>query len=397
MKIDIIMFNMSTFFDWDHGVVNRNYNILHTLAKDDRVQKIIGVDFFPIGLRKAAKHYFQNILLQVKTAEMVYGDLTSACYQRTEKIYAFSTIDSIFSWKKVANELHRVSRNLNLKNVVFWSYNPMFVEFIGIMNEKMFVFDAVDNWSEHPGYVKLVGKRKLLRNYEIIAGKADVIFTVSSELLPFYKNFGRENNTFWIPNGVDFDHFNDEKLLCMENELTGIEKPIIGYLGTIQERIDLDLIAYLAEKNPDKIVALCGPIWPVIKKQLEKKLQKFNNIILTGRVKFEHSPSYINRFDVAIIPHKVDDFLKSTNPMKMYEFLSAGKPIVSTAGAGVDMFKEYIRVSNDPEEFNRMISEELKNDSEEKRVARRRAVGEHSWNKRVSDMLNIIYQNSVKL
>ena len=60
-KVNIIMFNMSSFFDWDHGIVNRNYNILHSLEKDDRIGKIVGVDFLPIGWKKAVKHYFQNI------------------------------------------------------------------------------------------------------------------------------------------------------------------------------------------------------------------------------------------------------------------------------------------------------------------------------------------------
>lgn len=390
-KINIVMFNMSTYFDWDHGVVNRNYNILQALTKDDRIGKIVAVDFLPIGWKKAVKHYLQNIIWEPKTAEMVYGDLTSACYQKTDKIFVYTTVDSLFSFKKVAKELRKVEKFLNLENIIFWSYNPMFIDFIGKLNEKMFVFDTVDNWTEHPSYTKMISKETLASNYQEIAYKADLIFTVSKELLAYYKEKQRTEDIFWVPNGVDFDHYNNPDLTEKDNILANIDEPIIGYLGTIQERVDLDIIEYLAKTHQDKKIALCGPIWPVVEEQVKDKLEKYDNIIFTNRVSYQDAPSYMQRFDVAIIPHKIDNFINSTNPMKMYEYLACGKPVVTTRGAGIDMFEDILYVTNDKRDFSDFINKALEEDSDEKIKLRKSRVKEHSWKNRVGQMTDKIF------
>jgi len=108
---------------------------------------------------------------------------------------------------------------------------------------------------------------------------------------------------------------NSEKPKDLEN----IPKPIIGYLGIIQQRIDIDLLEYLAQKNPDKSFVLIGPLWPVYFRKLRKpaieikRLEKYKNIYLLGRKKYQQTPVYINNFQVAICPHKIDKFIKSTN------------------------------------------------------------------------------------
>lgn len=391
MPIDIVMFNMSTFYDWDHGVVNRNFNILNALTEEKRIGKIVAVDFLPTKLRSAAGHYLKNILLEVKTGEMVYGDLTSACYQRTDKIYAYTTIDSIFSFKHVANELKRIEKILNLQNIVFFSYNTMFTEFIGKLNEKLFVFDTVDNWLEHPTYPRLMRKKRLLKNYEIITKKADLIFTVSEELKNFYKKLNRDKDVHWIPNGVDYEHFNDERLINRKNELSNFDRPIIGYLGTIESRLDFDLIAKIAKAHKDKEIVLCGPVWPIVKREIKQKLNKFKNVHMFGRINFDDAPGYVNKFNVAIIPHKLNAFVQSMNPMKMYDYLACGKPIVATNGAGLNMFKDQIYFADDHEKFISAIDRAIKDDSAEKQNERRAAVKPHSWKSRADKMTKLIF------
>ena len=395
-KLNLVMFNMSTFYDWDHGVINRNYNILQALAKEKEIEKIVAVDFLPVGWKQAVSHYLKNILSEPKNHEMIYGDLTSACWQKTDKIYVYSTIDSLFSNKIVGNELRRVEKILNLKNVIFWSYNPMFTNFISKLNEKLFVFDAVDNWAEHPNYLKMIKKKKLLANYKTIADKADIIFTVSEEMVTFFKDLGRTKDTYWIPNGVDYDHFNNEEKIKRKNKLSDFTKPIIGYLGTIEERVDIDLIVEIAKKHPDKEIALCGPIWPAIKQELQEKIKGLENIHTFGRIKFDDAPSYLNQFNVAIIPHKLSKFVNSMNPMKMYDYLACGKPIVATHGAGMDMFKEHIYMAKSNQEFISQIDKALLEDTSDKRQARREAVKKHSWRVRTDKMTEIVYNKLEK-
>ena len=395
-KIDVIMFNMSTFYDWDHGIVNRNYNILNALARQEGIGRIIGVDFLPLTWRGAAGHYVKNILMEVKTGEMVYGDLTSACYQRTDKIFTYTTIDSIFSLNTVANELKRIEKAIDLRNIIFWSYNPLFVNFAHQLNDRAFIFDSVDNWLEHPTYTRLVSKKRLTQNYQTIADKADVIFTVSEELRDLYRQMGRDKDVAWIPNGVDFAHFNDSALISKSNALEKISQPIIGYLGTIESRVDFDLVAAVAKAHPDKVVALCGPVWPIVKKEFKEKLGRLKNVRAFGRIGYDEAPSYLNRFDVAIIPHKITSFVQSMNPMKLYDYLACGKPVVSTRGAGVNMFKDLIYIADTSADFVGLIGQALREDSNAKQSERRAAVKKHSWESRVEEMMRLI-SNKLKI
>jgi len=389
-KFDVIMFNMSTFYDWDHGIVNRNYNILNALAKQEGIGRIVAVDFLPLTWRGAVAHYVKNILLEAKTGEMVYGDLTSACYQRTDKIFTYTTIDSIFSSNTVANELKRIEKILDLKNIVFWSYNPLFVNFAHKLNDRAFIFDSVDNWLEHPTYTRLIAKKRLTQNYQVIADKADIIFTVSEELHDLYRKMGRVKNVTWIPNGVDFAHFNNPALINKTNPLQKINQPIIGYLGTIESRVDFDLVAAVANVHRDKIVAVCGPIWPIVKKEFKQKLGHLKNVKEFGRIGYHDAPSYINNFDVAIIPHKITNFVQSMNPMKLYDYLACGKPVITTRGAGVDMFKDLIYIADSQSDFVGMIDKALKEDSNAKQAERRTAVKKHSWESRATEMMKAV-------
>ncbi|OGF31082.1 hypothetical protein A2533_03510 [Candidatus Falkowbacteria bacterium RIFOXYD2_FULL_35_9] len=390
IKYDIVMFNMSSMYDWDHGIVNRNYNVVNTLEKREDIHRIISVDFLPIGIKKAIGHYFKNILWEIKNAEMIYGDLTSVCYQKSEKLFVYSTIDSIFSLKTVVRELKRIEKVLNLQNVIFWSYNTLFIDFIGKLNEKLFVFDTVDNWSEHPEYLKLKPKVKILQNYQTIADKANLIFTVSNSLVDFYSALNRSKDIYWIPNGVDYDFFNNENMADQQTKLDNCQGPIIGYLGTIEERFDIDLLVEVAKANTEKTIAICGPVWDGVKKQMQNKTRNLENIIFTGRIDYKLAPAYLNKFDVAIMPHKVNDFVKSMNPMKMYEYLACGKPIVSTKVAGIEQFDDLIYSSNDTVEFINLITKALAEDNLDKQQKRRQASKNCSWDKRVQIMVDLI-------
>jgi len=380
---------MSPYKDWQNQIVNRNFFILQNLQKNPLVDKILAVDFLPRKMKQGLKYYYRNLMTGLKNAEIIYGDLTSDCYQVADKIYAYSSIDAVWSAKTVIKELNKIKKKLNFNNLIIWSYNPMFLDFINKMDYQLFVFDTVDNWTEHPGYLKLMKRKKLLANYKKIAQKADIIFTVSKELLDFYKKFDRMQNISWIPNGVDFDHYtnsqNYQKPTAIDNET----KPIIGYIGTIQDRLDFDLIKFIAEKNKDKIIVLGGPVWKSVKKEIESKLN-LPNIKFLGRINWQDAPAYLNKFDVCIIPHKLDKFIKSTNPMKMYEYLALGKPIITTEGAGIKDFEKYLYIANDNEKFNQLIQKALAEDADEIKAKRIEIAKQQDWSKRVSKMLDLI-------
>jgi len=399
-KIDVIMFSMSHFTDWQKGRVNRNYHILREMEKDERIRKIVTVDFLPFGWKKAAKIYLEDIIFGLKNYELVYGDLTSACHQINNKVFVYSSIDSIFSSGIVNHEIERISRVLNLQNVVIWSYDPMFIKNLEIIAQrvkyKLFVFDAVDDWRPHSAFKRF--RNKLERNYSIIRNDADLIFTVSKNLKDELFS-ARNHDIYWVPNGVEVDRFT-AALKYPPARMQDIPHPIIGYQGIIQDRFDIDLVKYVAEKNPDKSIVLVGGRnesrfsfghgWKSFNKFLELQLGGYKNIYLLPFVPYEQLPQYINQFDIGIVPHKLNLLTRSMNPLKIYEYLACGKPVVATDNKDMEQFGDLIYVGRTQEEFNQQIQLAFKEDNEMLRKARVDSLTDDTWTARERVMMDYV-------
>ena len=396
--MEVIMFNMSSYAEWQCGISNRNFHICQSFLNDPRVNRLIAVDFLPFTFKRAIRGWLEGVVGRAR-GKIIYQDLTTRAQRINDKLIVFSTIDSLFSSKRVVQKLNLVLDKLNQgqnkeKRIVV-SYFPMFVEQIGQLNQNLDVFEAVDNWLEHPSYLKY---RKLLqKNYQIIAQKVDLIFTVAESLVDFFKSLGRTKDTYWAPNGVDAEHFACASE-AVPRDMVKISHPIIGYLGTIQNRVDIDLLEYLARNNPDKSLVLIGPTWPEFLKFLRpvapevKRLKKYSNVYFLGRKSYQEAPSYIKQFDVAIIPHKLDKFIQFTHSMKLFDYLACGKPVVTTPPSGVDKFSHLVYIAQNYADFNQKIQRALKEDNADLTRLRLEAARQNSWHSRSDEILNHIQE-----
>lgn len=424
--LEIVMFNMSSYVEWEKGVVNRNYHILQYLLKNEKVDRIIAVDFLPFTLKRAVRNFLENIIQGPASpnpakagggprGRIVYRDLTTKCTKVSEKLFVFSTIDSVFSSTRVIKKLKLVldkvaqlpnyprpeGASLAPINIVaastqstrlVWSYFPMFVEYFDKLDQKLNIFDAVDNWIEHPSYKKCQKKLKL--NYQTIAHKSNLIFTVADSLVDFFKNLGREQDVYCVPNAVDFEKF--QMPHSAPKDMEKIPHPIIGYVGNIQNRVDIDLSEYLAQKNQDKSFVFIGPTWPVRFKKFRKpaieiqRLKKYRNVYFLGWKSYQETPDYIREFDVAIIPHKLDEFIKYTHSLKLLEYLACGKPVVSTPPSGVDKFSHLVYIAQDYRDFDEKIQKALSEDSLDLIELRLAAARENSWQSRGETMMAVV-------
>lgn len=391
-KFDIIVFCMSSWQEWyKKGIVNRNYHILNNLLKKPSIDKVLAIDFLPYTKKRALRSYFENQLFSVG-GKILKKDFTSTLRQLADNFFIYSTIDSVFSEARLYRKLKKIISLLSFRNIILWSYFPMFVGYFDNINSRLKVFDAVDNWIEHPNFKDY--RKRLQKNYNFIGQKADVIFTVSKKLARLFPN---NKNVHWVPNGVDVKHFSSSKPKTssqaksrdQNSKLAGIPRPIIGYVGIIQSRVDMDLIKYLATQNPDKSVVLVGMVWPDAKIDIIRGLK---NVYLLGHKPYQELPQFINQFDVCIIPHKINEFTYSMNPLKLYEYLACGKPVVTTPVAGIEEFKDLVRVASSKEEFNQQIKKALAENSIKEHACRVKAAQKHSWQSRLNRMLKIIFE-----
>ena len=412
------MFNMSSYSEWQKGVVNRNYHVFNKLLKHPQVERIIAVDFLPFTFKRAIRNYWENII-KGPEGKVIYRDLTTRCVKIPETgstdLFVFSTIDSIFSHQRVIKKLNKVLKIINNQSTInnprlrrqeqstirsVWSYFPMFVAYFKGIKADLSIFDAVDNWIEHPSFFKY--KEQLKDNYRIIAEKSSLIFVVAETLIDFFKDLGRDRDLAWVCNGIDMIHFTDPDVAKI-SDFKKIPRPIIGYLGIIQQRIDLDLLEYLAQRNPDKSFVLIGPLWPVFLRKLRrpaieiKRLKKYKNIYLLGRKPHCLAPAYVKNFDLAISPHKLDKFIKSTNSLKVLEYLACGKPVVTTPASGVERFSHLVYIAQDYQDFNKKINQALENNIPELKQERIAQMKQQDWDLRIEEMMRLIKIKSTKL
>lgn len=232
-------------------------------------------------------------------------------------------------------------------------YIPLVIKWLSKKNK--IIYDIVDNFSEMRGFLinpYLVEKleRKLLKN-------TDICVVTNKLLLNKFKPIAK--NIFLIPNGVDFLHFNQSHRdnIPEPDDLKFIPHPRIGFVGTIQYWLDYDLLRNIGKKNPHCFFVFMGPI--LYNRELEK-IQGLKNFFFLGKKDYKNLPSYLKYLDVLILPFKQSGIAKSASPLKLYEYLATGKPIVSTHIIEVENLKDIVYVAQDEFQFSDFIQIALK-------------------------------------
>lgn len=271
--------------------------------------------------------------------------------------------------------LHRLLEERRLKKVIFWLYHPLLLE--EIPHRGLLVFDGVDNWIKHPSFSSC--QKQLKKAYRRIGERAHIIFTVSKELKELFRGRGE---VYQVRNGVP------RSFLTLNPNpppmIRGLEPPIIGYVGVMEGRFDVELLKDLARSLEGGTILLVGPIWGGLK----SSLKGVERICTWGFHPYQQIPPIIASFQVAIIPHLVNDFTKSMDPLKLYEYLALGCPVVTTAVAGVEEFSSVIKIAADREDFIEKVKEYLADPGSS--VCRKKMVENETWRERIKEMQRIL-------
>ena len=274
-------------------------------------------------------------------------------------------------------------RQLGMSEFVLWVANPLMSKHIGRLGEAVSVFDAIDDWSQHPQRRWM--HKSVAEGYARAQSEADLIFTVS-EALEERLSKGR-GGVYWQPNGVDAERFAGAHDCPLD--LASLPRPLVGYVGCLQQRIDVPLIEQLAGAMPEASIVLIGP---VMTPRYFEPLAGLGNVHLMGSRGPDLVPSYIGAFDVCIVPHIDNAFTRSMDPLKVYEYLAAGKPIVAQ---GVAYMGEpaglVVRATSAAEFVSAVRDSAYERDSRtEERVAFAQS---RSWRRRLEEMASIIAEH----
>jgi glycosyltransferase involved in cell wall biosynthesis len=208
--------------------------------------------------------------------------------------------------------------------------------------------------------------------------KANVVFAISE---PLVASKGKQNpNTYFSPHGVETAHFSRayHDALARPRELGGIQGPIVGFFGLIEDWLDFDLLEYLARERPQYAFVMVGRVARDV-----SRFAHLENVVFLGKKSYEDIPSYLRAFDVCHIPFELSDVILNSSPLKLKEYLAGGKPVVSVAIDEVRKLDGLVYVATDRESYLAAIDRALAEDSPERAEARVRAMEGESWQSKV--------------
>lgn len=331
---------------------------------------VVGITFFA-----KLKWILKKIILEpAGKLKIVSGNLyvlsPSISVPFKRKFYFAAVLNGmVLKW-----QIKRIMGKLRFCCPILWIYNPFDTFLIGGFNEKVVVYDCVDEHSAYPAF-----KQGLLRTIEKkLVKKSNVVFVTSSRLYEEKKLLNK--NTFYIPNGVDFEFFrNAVTNKKVPEDIAVINKPIIGWLGAVRSWLDFDLIQHISETNPKWSIVFVGP---VIEKLDLESLKKLKNVFFLGKKTKEEVPAYLQNFDVCLIPNKINELTNAMNPIKIYEYLAVGKPVVAVNLCEVRQLADVVKIANNREEFVGFIKDSLYTDDDDKEqvLKRIKKAESYSWN-----------------
>jgi teichuronic acid biosynthesis glycosyltransferase TuaH len=282
-------------------------------------------------------------------------------------------------------QIKKAAARLKMDKPLLWLNPHSAVHMAGRMNESAVVYDITDDWISP---IQSEPMRRLITAQDAaLCRRADAVIVCSDKLREMKQGLTRR--LALIPNGVETEHYSAVlKPGQVPDAATAWNSPVFGYTGTIHpERVDVDLVLTLSRSFPGGTVALVGP--DLLSSADRARLDTAGNVVRTGPVPYHNLPDYMRAFDVCITPHCMSTFTESLNPIKLWEYLAGGKPVVSTNVAGFRDYPALVHLSNTPNEFVAACRAALEEPASGGQ-ARQSEAQKHTWEARVSDVITVL-------
>ncbi len=354
-RVDLVCFSI---IDWDFRYQRPQQIMSQFAAHGHRVFYISGARFRPAGSEAGVRAVTDNIYeveLAASRTPNVYGE-----------VFDGSTRQELLA------SLEDLRRRYDLSSSVAYVMIASWTAVAAAASDRWgwpLVYDCMDEWENFQGIGPSLAdaERNLVR-------RADLLVVSAERLRQKWMPYGRP--TVLARNGVDFEFYASR---CGPNALLADRPhPIIGYFGAIAEWFDVDLVAHLARQRPMYTFVLLGGIFGVD----VRPLTDLPNVTLLGQQPYASMPQYLYHFDVCLIPFKLNATTQATDPVKLYEYLSAGKPVVSVALAELEPWKEHVYLAGSREEFLAQLDRAVAEDDRERAARRRELAASQTWTHR---------------
>ena len=358
----------------------------HVISRLTRWYRILYVEE-PIYIR----HLLRSLSRQ--------GVSESGRKSRTENVIPYcppAYLPRIYGYPKIERLSQRL-RNFHLRWVcqrmgihypILIIWDPEFSYMLDHFNESLRCYFVDDQYSLFTGTNAI----ETAREEEALLKRVNLVFCTSETLCNDKKRLNR--NVHLIANGVDYGLFAPaaSNLYPAPPELQEIKRPILGFVGNVDDRVNYGLLTAVANDNPSWSIVLIGP-YNICSQQYR---EEFNQLLACKNARWlgfrtlQNIPLYIQGMDVCAIVNRVNDFAQFVYPIKLHEYLAAGKPIISTAIPSIIPFRDVVHIADSPAEWKKYLEQAL-TETETAWIERRQAIArQHTWDHRAEQVHRIL-------
>lgn len=370
---------------WYHNQSHSDFQLMRRVA---RTRKVLVVN--SIGMRMPLPGRSTQVTRRILRKLRSVARLVRRPLPEVPNFYVMSPLPLPFysrPWLRrlgaglVRVQVRTVAAVLGMRDPVIVTTLPTAWDVVRPMRRRALVFNRSDRHSEFPESDRAtieVLEQDLMRG-------ADHVLYVSRALMAEERQFTGDRAHF-LDHGVDLEHFRPRLPEDLPPDLAAIPGPRVGFFGALDDYlVDFDLIERVAAELPSVSVVLIG----TANGNLER-LTKYQNVHYLGFRPYQDIPAYGSSFDVALMPWLDIPWIQHSNPIKLKEYLALGLPIVSTAFAEIEHYRDRVRVGTDHAEFVELVRLTLADGGLCDPTLLRRSVLGASWDARTEKLLALV-------
>ncbi len=378
------------FADWESDLWTNQQHLMSRLARENRVLFVES-----LGLRRP---------------QLAGRDLARIVRRLRKGLRAPRAVDGLHVLSPLVAPLHgsaavralnrgllraqarRAARRLDMSRPILWAYVPQAEALIEALDPELVVYHCVDDAAAVAGIDAesfRATERRFLAQADLVLASAPALATRMREL---------SGNVLYAPNVADTALFARALEPSSEPDpaLAALPRPRIVFTGAIvATKLDVPLLAALARAQPEWSFALVGPVGPGDPRTDVSALRELPNIHLLGPRAYPQLPAVLRGADAGLIPYARNPITESVFPMKVYEYLAAGLPVVATPLPALADVAEVL-TAPDAEGIERLLGQAIATDSPQRRAERSRAAAAHSWERRLEEIAAAVEALPVK-
>jgi glycosyltransferase involved in cell wall biosynthesis len=364
---------------WDGPTRFSKHHLARMFAEHDARVLYVEAPLTLLGLRRRGFGRELRLALrpprQVRDRLWVRRHLQLVPYHAVSKLTETRLANRI-GQRLLAPVLRRDLQRLGFHRPLIVAGLPHAVDVLPQLPKACVVYHCADDYAHVRGF-----PRSLPELEAELCASADLVVTTSETLCANRRLYN--SRTYWVPNGADVAHFSQPAEPALE--LRELPRPVIGFVGGLSQWVDLELVASLARARPGWTFALVGPL------SIDAApLRGVPNVRLLGPRAYETVPRYLAAMDVALIPFRDEPVTYHADPIKAYEYLAAGLPVVATDLPALRRLRRVLRLAHSQEAFLEELDAAVSEGRAAGRAQRQEEARNHSWQSRFEEIQRLL-------